>query len=450
MLILVKSLPNEYQFRDPLIKLLILIGKIYLELQSHHAIELANHSKFLPLMQMYWQILQDLINNENDQLEKLIIQALTLYKNTIFNYYYMIGEKEQPTEELLRARKVINEDLLNDGFLFGLVELVMTRYMTLRPNSDLKGWEEDPQLWLLDEATDPWEFKSRACAEKVIVSTVARDKARIGPFLAQLVQKFSGPANTLEELLIKDSVYNACGLASHELFDYLDFNTWFKERLITEIQQQTPGHHVLKFRIAWLIGRWVGVKLPKETRPLVYETLLHLMQPSNEDGPSTIVQITAISALRDCVDDWDFEPSRFLPYLAQVLPLLSQAIAQVDEIELKMKVVNCLSIIIERMEQHIAPFTPSITELLPNLWQLEGEGENLLKSSIVTMVTKLVKSIKHDPVSLLPIISEIVKHSTDLNNVIYPNFYNIFINFFIGSSYLFVRRWYRLVGCYTY
>ena len=36
------------------------------------------------------------------------------------------------------------------------------------------------------------------------------------------------------------TVYNAVGLAAYELFDNVDFDTWFKNQLLGELQ---VGHH---------------------------------------------------------------------------------------------------------------------------------------------------------------------------------------------------------------
>lgn len=45
----------------------------------------------------------------------------------------------------------------------------------------------------------------------------------------------------MEELLIKDAVYNALGLAAHDLFDIVDFDKWFREHLARELSETGQG-----------------------------------------------------------------------------------------------------------------------------------------------------------------------------------------------------------------
>ncbi|MEQ2230162.1 Importin-11, partial [Ilyodon furcidens] len=52
----------------------------------------------------------------------------------------------------------------------------------------------------------------------------------------------AGPTNAEDpvQLLMKDAVYNAVGLAAYELFDNVDFDQWFKNQLLGELQ---VSHH---------------------------------------------------------------------------------------------------------------------------------------------------------------------------------------------------------------
>lgn len=63
----------------------------------------------------------------------------------------------------------------------------------------------------------------------------------------------------------------------------------------------TCRHRILKRRLAWLIGEWVGSDEECAKIPLVWQILVHLL---GEDGENTdmAVRLTAAKALKDCVD----------------------------------------------------------------------------------------------------------------------------------------------------
>ena len=67
---------------------------------------------------------------------------------------------------------------------------------------------------------------------------------------------------------------------------------------------------IIRRRIALVIKSWISVKVPKPIRPIVYEALLNL---SND--PDSVVKLTSIICLRQCIDDYDFELEDFIPFV---------------------------------------------------------------------------------------------------------------------------------------
>ena len=56
------------------------------------------------------------------------------------------------------------------------------------------------------------------------------------------------------ELLTKDAVYNAVGMGCFYLSKRLDFKSWFLEKLVPEIQQQSMtsiSSHIVLFTLQW-------------------------------------------------------------------------------------------------------------------------------------------------------------------------------------------------------
>ena len=122
--------------------------------------------------------------------------------------------------------------------------------------------------------------------------------------------------------------------------------------------------------------------------------LLHLMTDTD-----VAVKLTAASSLKICVDDFDFELESFLPFTKDSINLCMKLIEEVDEFESKLSVLSCLSVIVQRLEEKVCiyfkftikvtPFALHIITALSYMWQI-SEGQNMFRSSIVSLLTKLV------------------------------------------------------------
>lgn len=58
---------------------------------------------------------------------------------------------------------------------------------------------------------------------------------------------------------------------------------------------------ILKRRIAWLLGQWIGHESSKPNNSRLWEILTHLLQDRGP-GADLVVRITAATAIRECVD----------------------------------------------------------------------------------------------------------------------------------------------------
>ena len=54
--------------------------------------------------------------------------------------------------------------------------------------------------------------------------------------------------------------------------------------------------------------------------------------------------------LKARVDEWDFDSDGFVPYLDRAITLLTRLIGEVEQFESRLKILNCLSLIVERMD----------------------------------------------------------------------------------------------------
>jgi hypothetical protein len=249
------------------------------------------------------------------------------------------------------------------------------------------------------------------CAEKLFMVLISQYRALIGPMVLQMLADAPEP-NNMTNLLLRDSIYTAIGLGAYDLFDYFNFDEWVMQKLVNESQSQGQETSILRRRIAWVIGKWVVVKASKDLRPILYQILLTLLGREQD----LVVRLTAITNLRVCLDDFDFEGTPFQQFLPLILDLTMQLIDDVDEFESKLKILSCIIVISERMEGHIVPFIGPILQVLPGLWN-RSEGQSLFRTSIVTILTKLTISLRSESNQLHPIILPIMRESLDTTNV---------------------------------
>jgi hypothetical protein len=217
------------------------------------------------------------------------------------------------------------------------------------------------------------------------------------------------------DVLFKDSIYSAVGLAASVLQEKLDFDAFIRDVLVLEIQNQGPGCHILRRRVAIVLGQWISVRVAETSKTLVYEIYQHLLD-SEDRINDLVVRITAGRHLANVANDWEFQPEQFLPYATNILTRLLRLINEVELPETKLAIVNTVSIIVERLDHHIIPYAEGIVNLLPALWE-QSEDEHLMRQAILTILTRLINAMRSASLPLhsmvLPIIGGALQPDTD-------------------------------------
>lgn len=117
------------------------------------------------------------------------------------------------------------------------------------------------------------------------------------------------------------------------LFQF-SFDNWLHSTLVPELGFPVP---ILHRRITWLVGQWTGVKITAESRPTIFGLLLNGLKSTD-----VVVRLSSSQALRSCLDDFDFMPEQFLPFLQEIFFLLFHLLKDVKESD--NKVLNKLFI----------------------------------------------------------------------------------------------------------
>lgn len=428
---------------------LLQLSKLHLEMARTHPAAYVMLPDSIDLVRSYWSLVKQygetfgsrtavtnaIIGDDGDQgeersfQEKLSLKGLLLVRACIkmihnptqsFKYKHT-----QEKEERSSATQSLRDELLNQAFVQEVMEVVVTKFFVFR-ESDLREWEEEPEEWehSMESESEGYEYSIRPCAEKVFLDLALNYREIVvEPLLAVFYQVASksisahlsvgltvsdhniAPEN--DNILLKDSVYTAVGLAAAVLHPHLDFNAFLSSTLVTEIQKQQPGYNIIRRRIAILLGQWITIKVSEENRPLVYKIFQHLLD-AGDTCNDQVVRVTAGRQFKNVVDDWEFNAEQFLPYAQTTMTRLMQLVEEVQLTETKMALLNTLSVIVERLEHHIAPYAEPIINLLPPLWDQSGE-EHLMKQAILTILARLVNAMKAASVPFHSLVLPIIK-----------------------------------------
>lgn len=297
------------------------------------------------------------------------------------------------------------------------MEILVTRYFVLRP-SDLEGWEQDPEGWNeeWENNVESHEFMIRPCAEKLFNDLMVNHKEVLAEPLMNVFR--SVPTIAKDDILMKDAIYTAVGLAANVLHQNLNFDQFVNNTLVEEVQIVRPGYNILRRRIAIMIGQWVSVRISVATRPTIYGMMRHLL--NREDRLNDlVVRLTAAHNLNRCVDEWDFRIEAFLPYVDDIFNRLMALIEEVHSTESKMGILSVVGVIVDRLEHRVVGYADRIVSILPPLWEQTGE-EHLFKQSILAIFSKLVTAMKEQSVKYHHMILPLIKFSVEPGSVWFP------------------------------
>lgn len=154
------------------------------------------------------------------------------------------------------------------------------------------------------------------------------------------------------DVLLKDSLYSAIGLAAASLEQHLDFNAFLQSTLVAEVQIQEHGYNVLRRRIAILLGQWVPVKPGELDRDAIYQIFQHLL--NNQDSLNDlVVRLTAGRQLRNVLEPFEFSPTGFMPYAPAIFQGLMDLIQVTNLPETKMGLLETIRMAVVKMEDHV-------------------------------------------------------------------------------------------------
>ncbi|KAJ5678244.1 uncharacterized protein N7477_003877 [Penicillium maclennaniae] len=399
------------------------LSKLHVEMAKIHPASFALFPNSISLVNSYWTLVVRLSESyvslgadpdaEGQSLpEKTGLRALLLFRacarmafNPVQTFKY---QTPQDKEERKQAVERIKTELFTHDLVLGVMELLVTQFFRFR-NVDFQEWEAEPESWVQREevSSEAWEFSIRSCSEKLFLDLVIHFKDLLIPRLLSVFHNFANTEN--RDVVLKDSLYSAIGLAAASLEQHLNFNEFLQGTMVTEVQIQDQQYRLLRRRIALVLGQWVPVKYSELNTEAIFQIFQHLL---NKDDPlnDLVVRITAGRQLSQVLDPYEFQAAHFMPFAQSILGNLMSLVQEVEMPETKMGLLETVRVAVVKMEHHIAPFTDQILSLLPPLWEESGD-EHLMKQAILTLLSSLINSLKQESVRYHSLILPLIQSS---------------------------------------
>ncbi|KAI5893425.1 ARM repeat-containing protein [Schizophyllum commune H4-8] len=300
---------------------------------------------------------------------------------------------------------------LSREFVENAVRFLVTRFMPLNPH-DLESWSNDPEEWVNaeDKENDQWEFEIRPCSERVLVTLCNQYPEVVTPLLQAAFKDIAYKEMTdLQGVVQKEAIYCAIGRCCHKLKEAIPFAEWAQKILVAEATSTNPTYPILKRRIAWLIGQWVSSGMTSPNNSTLWELLVHLLGDRSQ-GTDAVVRLTAVEALRQCVDTLEFDPTVFQPFLPRCIEELLRMLGEAETQEGKNRVAKALNTVIAQCKKNVVPFISMIAQPIPQLWTESEQSEDAsFKATLLETVTSLVNVVKEESTPLAPLVVPLVK-----------------------------------------
>lgn len=412
--LLIKSSPVYNPLLEKHEKFTLKHLKILTEFQDYHR---AVFTQFAPqVLEMsfnyaFFEGTRFLFDGNELTMPNFVIHCLNLIKgyllNSSGNIYSSANEVDASLTEILS--KFFTSERL--GYI---IEKLLMHYFLITPN-DMENWENDPETFVGDEGGDSWKYDLRSCTEAFYLSLFQKYHTILCQHLLVYVQKSQAlqltSTSNVHDILIKESIYNAVGLVAFHLFDDVDFDAWFTSQLYFELKLKEINFKVLRRRIIWMMAQWSGVKFSKSLRPMLYESCLELLQPTED----MVVRLTASKTLKTVLEDFEFDAEQFLEFLEPSFNLLFVLLKEAKECDTKMNVLYVMSFIVEKMSLSMKIQADNLVAYLPMLWD-EGHDHNMLRIAIISSLIQIIKAIDELPQSIAPFIYQVVAVSTNVND----------------------------------
>lgn len=320
------------------------------------------------------------------------------------------NDVQSPCEQLTKQANSVIGEFFDDQCVHHMLRQMVGRYMVMR-EPELRSWQEEPEAFFLaDDA-----LSISAATESLLTALMKRFRCSVTSLLVAMLREQMVREGS--DVLARDAVYRAIGLAAYDLYDEVDMDGWLGGGgLLDELSggigsTESWRRHVLQRRVLWLIGRWLDVRVSCQIRPAIYTALVPLLQRDHD----LVVRLTAAETVRDAVDNFEFRPEDLVGLLGTLFRLLFELLVDVVECETKMRVLNVVSLVVERLGADVVPHCDQLLSYLPRLWHQAAELA-MLRVMIARTLEHLVSSVGGDTGHMHDLLLQVIGLGVDLSD----------------------------------
>lgn len=410
---------------DIVAKFLKRYGKFYHQLFDTQPISFILMPKSLQAMHLYLTLIESRstqldVDDEYDEQgilwSKVLIQGMLLFKRTMqvitkpgsTSSRSRTGEERQ---EARHAQQLLAESFYTPETISHLTTVLLNHYMSLG-RADLEDWKSEPEEFFNEEAQQSWEYQLRPCAAKFYEDIIIGFRDVVG----QQVLIFIESSANQSDILLKDCSLQALQYGATVLQDSVDFDDLLVRLLVPLGQASSdPNYRILRRRISLVISEWVALKCSKESRVTIYHLLMSFLDDSSPLN-DLVVQLYAIHGLRYAVDDWMFDIEGFLPFVDPTFGHLFKLLTRrVHNVETKVSLLQVVSVLVEQLQTHVAPYLSSILALLPPVWD-EQTDNHFVKGVVMQVLTGVVTASRESSTACYSIAIPVLEASLDMNS----------------------------------
>lgn len=233
--------------------------------------------------------------------DKFLIQCLKLLRQVLKCEDYLMPTNLLscvPPHEVMQAQ-LIRTSIFRSAVLQEMIQQLIMTYFMLN-EQDMQSALESAEEFVQSEGDgESYEVSVKPCVEVTFLTIFSEFQQTVQPIVMDMLNKVQGRDNSasVQELFEKEAVYRAVGLAAYELYDEIDYDKWYSTQLIRELEITDQRYLLVRYRVVWLLGHWVTVKMSTELRPSLYSCLLQLMHPNER----LLIRLAASQSLYSCI-----------------------------------------------------------------------------------------------------------------------------------------------------
>ena len=321
------------------------------------------------------------------------------------------GETDQAKLRLVQGAQQLLGGFFSAERLEQMIVTIVSVHMVLKAE-DIEKWQAAPEEFHHENDLGNFSETLRSECEKLLCKFLETFKDQTICTLMKMINQVqamprSQASLAFDQLLLKESLYNAMCLAAYDLHDSVNFKSFFETHLIQDFDLQREETRIIVRRAAYLLAAWIA-DVPEDARSQVYHVLTHQLLPCED----VVIKLAACSVLRIFIDDYSFFEDQFQPFLHQALRHLLLLIQNAFDFDSQVQAFQTLCLILERMGPRVKPFANDIVSMIPEVWQNAGD-QSLLRIQVLSAMHRMMQCLGASSASTYPIIVPLLQYSVN-------------------------------------